>query len=43
MVFPPGGTRRLYGRRDARRHGQKEKIDFDGAQFRCDIAAKALM
>jgi hypothetical protein len=21
MVFPPGGTPRLYGRRDARRHG----------------------
>jgi hypothetical protein len=38
--IPPGATHRLYGRRDARRHGQEGKIRFGGAHFRRDIAAK---
>ena len=40
--FPPGGTPRLYGRRDARRHEQEGRIRLDGAQLRRDSAEKAL-
>ncbi len=48
--YPPGGTPRLYGRQDARRYGicaaqaaayaALEAIQFEGAHFSCDIAAK---
>jgi len=35
-------TGKRSGRPEARRYGRLEKIHFDGAQFRRDIAAKAL-
>ena len=33
QLFPPGGTRRLYGRRDARRHADKPSFRTGGADF----------
>jgi hypothetical protein len=42
VVFTPGGTPRIYGRRGRLPPRQEGKIHFDGAHFRRDIAAKAM-